>query len=253
MTRLVRAEFRKLLTTRLWLWLLLGSIGLVALFTSLTLGFSGRPGNPAPPLDTAEGLRSLLSSVTGATALVAVLGVIAMTSEYRYLTITATFLATPRRERVVGAKLVTYAAVGLVFGVACALAVLVIALPWLAAKDVAVSGAGGTMIGTLAAGVAVLGIYGALGVGVGALVRNQVAAVVGLLVFLFVVQPLFVSIPALNPVGRLLPGSAAAAVMQVSQSGFEVLAPWQGAVVLLLYGLVLAGLGVVFTVRRDVT
>jgi len=252
-TRLVQAEFRKLFTTKLWLWLLLGAVGLVALFAGLALGFAGEPDNPSPPLDTPDGLRTVLSTVTGGTALVAVLGVIGMTSEYRHLTITPTFLATPRRERVVAAKLVTYAAAGLVYGIACALTVLVVAVPWLAAKDVSLSGAGGTVIGTLAAGVAVLAIYGLLGVGFGALVRNQVAAVVGLLVFLFVVQPILTAIPALNPVGRFLPGSAASAVLQVHQAGVDFLGPWQGAIVLTLYGLVLAVLGVAFTVRRDVT
>lgn len=251
MTRLVRAELRKLLTTRLWLWLLLGSMGLVALFTSLALVFAGDPDNPSPPLETADGLRTLFSTVTGASALVAVLGVIGITSEYRHLTITPTFLATPRRERVVAAKLVTYTAAGLGYGLACALTVLAIALPWLAIKDVAASG--GVFVPTLAAGVAVLGIYGLLGVGLGALLRNQVAAVVGLLVFLFVVEPILTAIPALNSVGKFLPGAAASSVTQVRQAGLDFLAPWQGAVVLIAYGLAFAVLGVVFTVRRDVT
>lgn len=253
MIRLVEGEFRKLLTTRLWLWLLLGAVGVVALFTSIALGFSGQPGSATAALDTPDGLRSVLSSVTAGAAVVAVLGVIGMTSEYRHLTITATFLATPRRELVVGAKLVTYTAVGLVFGVGCALAVLLIALPWLMAKGVSLSGGGDIVVGTLTAGVVVLGIYGLLGVGVGALVRNQVVAVVGLLVFLFLVQPLFTSVPALYPIGRLLPGSAATAVLEVRQPGVEFLGPWQGAIVLVLYGVASAVLGVVFTVRRDVT
>lgn len=253
MTRLVRAEFRELLTTRLWLWLLLGSVGLAGLFVSLALGVAGNPDNPSPPLGTPEGLRTLFSNVTGASALVAVLGVIGITTEYRHLTITPTFLATPRRERVVVAKLVTYAVAGLGFGIACAVGVLLIALPWLAVKEVSLSGAGGTVTGTLVAGVAVLAIYGLLGVGLGALVRNQVAAVVGLLVFLVVVEPILTSVHALNPVGRFLPGAAAQAVTQVRQAGLDFLSPWQGAVVLTLYGLGFAVLGIVFTVRRDVT
>lgn len=253
MTRLVRAEFRKLFTTRLWLWLLLGAAGLAALFAGIAIGFSGAPSNPTPPLDTTDGLRTLFATVTAAGSLVAVLGVIGMTSEYRHLTITPTFLATPRRGRVVAAKLITYAVVGIGYGVVCAVAVLVIALPWLAAKDISLAGAGGSVAGTLAAGVAVLAIYGLLGVGLGALVRNQIAAVVGLLVFLFVVEPILTTIPALNAVGRFLPGAAAQAVTQVRQSGLDFLAPWQGAVVLTAYGLVLAVLGAMFTVRRDIT
>lgn len=44
MTRLLRAEFTKLFTTRLWLWLLLGAIGMTALVVSLTIGLSGSAG-----------------------------------------------------------------------------------------------------------------------------------------------------------------------------------------------------------------
>ena len=50
MRRLITAEFHKLFTTRLWLWLLLGSVALTALYASLAIAFGDTPDNPTPPL-----------------------------------------------------------------------------------------------------------------------------------------------------------------------------------------------------------
>ena len=46
--------------------------------------------------------------------------------------------------------------------------------------------------------VAAVAIFGLIGVGLGALVREQVATVVGLLVYLFIAEPIVTRIPALH-------------------------------------------------------
>src|SRR6185369_4948230 len=97
MPRLIRAEFRKLFTTRLWLWLLLGSIGLTVLYASLAIAFGDNPGNPTPPLSSPPGQRTVFSVGQGAGTLVAVLAAIGLIGEFRHRTVTPTFLATPRR------------------------------------------------------------------------------------------------------------------------------------------------------------
>ena len=88
--------------------------------------------------------------------------------------------------------------------------------------------------------------------GIGALLRNQVGAIVGSLVYLFVVEGLFQSLSALQGAYKWMPGGAADAMLPTAQP-IELLEPWQGGLLLLGYGLGVAALGTFLTVRRDVT
>jgi hypothetical protein len=100
------------------------------------------------------------------------------------------------------------------------------------------------------AGLALV-VYAVMGVGVGALVRNQVGAIVGALVYLFVVEAVIQSVPATQDFYKWLPGGAADAMLPTIQP-VQLLEPWQGGLLLLGYGLLAAFLGTVFAVRRDV-
>ena len=252
MPRLVAAELGKLFTTRLWLWLLLGSMALTALFASLAIAFGDDPSNPTPPLSSPAGQRTVFSVAAGAAGpLLAVLAAVGFTGEFRHRTATAAFLATPRRSRVVLAKLAAYPLVGVGYALVCFAVTVAIALPWLAAKDLAVPLA--DQAGTLGGVVAAVAIFGLIGVGLGALLRDQAATVVGLLVYLFVVEPIVTRIPALGGWTVYLPGPAQAALARVSQNNLDYLDPWLGGLVFAGYGLVLAVAGTVLTVRRDVT
>jgi hypothetical protein len=253
MTRLVAGELRKLVTTWLWVWLLVGSIGLTALYASLAIAFGDDPGNPTPALSSPEGQRTVFSVGQGAGALVAVLGAIGYTSEFRHKTATATFLATPHRARVLLAKLITYPIVGAAYGLVCLAGTSVIAVVWLSAKGIPISLWGNGIPGTMAGVVAAVALFGGLGVGLGAVLREQVATVVGLLVYLFVAEPIVTRIPALQDWTIYLPGSASAALTRISQAGQHFLTPWQGGLVLVGYVLALATGATIFTVQRDVT
>lgn len=250
---LISAEFHKLLTTRLWLWLLLAAMALTALYASLLIAFSDDPDTMTAPLSTAAGQQTLFAvAAGGANTLAAVLAAIGITGEFRHQTATATFLSTPVRGRVVAAKLVTYALVGIGFAAACLVVVAVVAAPWLAAKDIEMPLLGNGLPGTYAGVVADTAIFAFVGVGLGALLRNQVATVVGLLVYRFVAEPIVTSIPALSDWSIYLPGSASAALTQVSLSTQDYLAAWQGGLVLAGYGAVLALVGSMIVVHRDI-
>lgn len=107
----------------------------------------------------------------------------------------------------------------------------------------------------LAGCLLVLLLYGPIGLGVGALVRNQVAAVVVALAWVFVVEQLLVAL--LPEVGRWTPGGATAAVLQLGDlatlGNGELLPAWAGALLLVAYALLLAGAGARTTLRRDLT
>lgn len=254
MIRLIQGEFAKLWSTRLWLWLLLATMGLTALFASLNIAFNNDPDTLAPPLATAAGQRLLFGTAAGgAQTLVAVLAAIGITTEYRHRTATPTFLSTPHRTRVLTAKLVTYALVGAGYAVACIAVVTAIAWPWLTARgiDPTVTGNG---IPTTAAGVvaAVTG-FALLGVGLGTLLRDQTATVVGLLVYLFVAEPIVTRIPALQDWAVFLPGPSANALAQITLTDQDFLQPWQGGLMLALYSLCVITAGSLRTTRLDLT
>jgi ABC-type transport system involved in multi-copper enzyme maturation permease subunit len=251
MIRLVRAEWTKLFTTKVWIGLLLGACVMVAGFAILFTAFAGDAESGLPAVGTPQYEELILATAANANVLFLILGIIGMTQEYRHRTATPTFLTTPRRGRVVVAKLVAYALAAVPF------ALLVVAVNYVV---VAVhAGARGsapalnsdnlTMLGS--SGLALV-IYAVLGIGIGALLRNQVGAIVGGLVYLFVVEPIIRQIPATSGAYKWMPGGALEALTATFQ-GPELLEAWQGGLLLLGYGLLAALLGTLFAVRRDVT
>ncbi|GAA3772935.1 hypothetical protein [Streptomyces chiangmaiensis] len=253
MRRLVAGEIHKLITTRLWLWLLLSSMALTALYASLLVAFADAPDTWTPSLDTPAGQQSLFAVASGGSStLTAVLAAIGITGEYRHRTATATFLTTPHRGRIIAAKLITYGLVGILYATACLAIVTVIALPWLAAKgidiDLTANGIPATALGVLTGDA----IFALIGVGVGALIRDQVATVVALLVYRFVAEPVVTNIPALKGWTLYLPGPASQALTNVTLTTQHFLHTWQGGLLLTGYGLAFALTGSLFSMRRDI-
>jgi ABC-2 type transport system permease protein len=107
------------------------------------------------------------------------------------------------------AELITYALVGVGYALACIAVTIAIALPWLDTKGIPVplGGNGNGIPATLAGVVAAVAIFGLIGFGLGPLVREQVATVVGLLVYLFIAEPIVTRIPALHSWTIYLPGA----------------------------------------------
>src|SRR3954454_16061578 len=121
MTALVRAEFRKLTTTLLWLWMLVLGLAITGATTSAAIGFA----EPGPlGLDTAAAQRTIFAQAQASLVVVGILGIVSVTSEFVHQTATPTFLSMPRRGKVVAAKLVTYAAAGVAYATACTAVVL---------------------------------------------------------------------------------------------------------------------------------
>src|SRR4051812_1876836 len=102
MIALIRAELLRMRTTRLALWMILGTAMGVVLAVGAAIASAGRDGFPA--LDTTDGVRNVLGGTAAATTAALVLGIVALTGEFRHGTATTTFLVTPDRRRVVAAK-----------------------------------------------------------------------------------------------------------------------------------------------------
>jgi ABC-2 type transport system permease protein len=253
--RLTRAEWTKLLTTRVWIGLLLGSCVLVGGFAALFTGFAGSSGGGPdgqglPGVGTPDFEQLALGVSANATVLFVVLGIIGTTQEYRHRTATPTFLTSPHRGRVVIAKLLAY----LVAAIPMALLVIavdVLVVTVYAGARGAAPSLSGDNLRVLGGAWAALVIYAVIGVGVGALLRNQVGAIVGSLVYLYVVEPIVSSIGAIQGAYKWLPGGAVQAITSNFQAP-ELLQPWQGGLLLLGYGLLAAVLGTFLAVRRDI-
>ncbi len=240
----VKAELLKVRSTRTTFGLVVGMIGLTALIVLL----SGL-------LTHADGLTSrkdqlgLLS--TGGVALIfsGLAGVLLITSEYRHGTIHPTFVFTPRRLTVLAAKLTAGLLAGVVFGVAGVGLALGIGSLILSARGIPSALNAGEITLLMLGGIAGIALRGAFGVGLGAIVRNQVAAVIGLLAWDFVVNSLlFGLVPG---VGRFMPTTAANALMGLKTT--HLLSPAAGGAVLVGWTLILALAGYALVRRRDVT
>jgi ABC-2 type transport system permease protein len=241
---LVRAELLKVRSTRTTLGLVVG----MSLLTLLIVLLSGL-------LTQAEGLTSKADQLnlvgTGGVALIfsGLAGVLLVSSEYRYGTIHPTFLFTPRRSRALSAKLAAGVLTGLMFGFAGVGLALGIGSLILAARDIPSALDGGDIRLLLLGGLAGIALRGAFGVGLGAIVRNQVAAVIVLLAWDFVVNGLLFGLAP--SVGRFTPTEAANALMGLETP--HLLPPAAGGAVLLGWTVALALAGLALTLRRDVT
>lgn len=253
MRRLLHAELRKLTTTRLWLWLLVAAAAITALFVSLQLAFADDPATWTRPLHTISGQRTLLASAASAAApLAAVLGAIGVTGEFRHRTATPTLLTAPHRGRVVAAKFAIHAVAGFGCALACLAVAIAIAWPWLAADGLRLELFHPDNLATVAGVTLAATMFGTIGVGLGALLRDQVATIVGLLIYLFVVEPILTGIGAIEGLTNYLPGPARNALTGTALATRSFLEPWQGAAVLVAYATVLAITGTVSFRRRDV-
>jgi ABC-type transport system involved in multi-copper enzyme maturation permease subunit len=253
MNRLLRAEWRKVFTVKLWWGMLLGALAFTAIGVAAQIATSGSSRSDLPPLSSGAGQHSVYGAGASAEIFALIVGIIVITSEYRHFTSRPTFLFEPRRGHVIVAKIVLSAAVGLLYAACCVALTLAIATPWLAAKNVTVGWSEFDLVPVLLGVFAVVTIYSVVGLGLGVLVRNQVAAVIGAVAYLFVLEPLITVVPVVKDVHRFLPGGATAAVIQSARDGgTELLSPWQGGLVLVGWGLLFAAAGWLLSVRRDV-
>ncbi len=181
----------------------------------------------------------------------ALLGAVSITAEFRHGTIRPTFLATPRRGRVVAAKIVASLLIGAGFGLAGSGLAAGVGSALLGARGIAIGLDAGDYMLLIVGGTVAGALWAAIGVGVGAVVRNQVPTVVGICAWLLFVESLLVEADSsVIEVGRFGPGAAAAAI--TGQGAGTLLAPAVGLLVLILYAAAAALAGWLATNRRDI-
>lgn len=274
LARAARSELTKQFTTSMW-WLLavvlvvyigptVAILGVVlALNTTGELPASDA-GIPPVPADT---IPPLLYSTATAVGYVfpLLIGALLVTGEFRHQTLTPTFLAVPRRGTALAAKVLAGIVMGLLYA-AIAIAVSVGAGAGILAGFGVETQLGDVETWTLIARMLLaLLLWVLVGIGVGSLVRNQVAAVVGVIAFTQLLEPILrlaaSFAPDLSDAVQYLPGAASDALvgaslyttMTAGASAAETPVWWVGGLVLLGYALVFLVAGYLTSWRRDVT
>lgn len=267
-----RSEITKLFTTSTW-WvlglILVVYLGLMAGGLGFAFGATARgilPGATGGSLpataDTAGMLYSLASTIGYVFPLL--IGTLMVTGEFRHHTLTPTFLCTPRRGFVLTGKVVAGVGIGVVYAVAAIVVTVGPAAGVLAGFGQRTALDASDTWAMMARMVLAFVLWALIGLGVGALVRNQVAAIVIVLAFTQFVEPVLrlagTLVKGVEPVTQALPGSASDALVGHSffstlGTGASTAAPlawWAGGLILFGYAVVLLVLGHLVSWRRDV-
>lgn len=252
----LEVERRKLLTTRLWWILALAALAVGILITVLTV--TGSTPGTHTPLEVFTG--ALTGGVQTAYMVTAMVGITAVAGEYRHRTVTPSYLAVPDRGKLIGAKLLISFIYGTVLGLVILAVCSAIAGPWLADRgllngSLEIVGITRAVIG----GTLAIGIMTALGAAIAALIHNQMAAIGGLMIYLFAIEPRIANLDATKDLYPFLPGGAVQSLLYSgdkafgSATGATLLAPWIGGMLLLAYAGAITAVAVRTTIRHDIT
>lgn len=245
MTDLVRAELLKLRTTRTTRALALAGVAVAALLGLANASIAGEGG--APELGTAAWVVNVLGVSTVPAAVALLLGILLSAGEYQHHTISTTFLATPRRARVVAAKVTAAALAGPALAVAMTVACAAATVPAVAADGAAVDALHRDAVLTVVGLLVASALLGALGALLGLFLRSQVAAVVVVVAWFTVVEAV-ADVLAGGGLHRWLPGGAAADL--AGNAGQPM---WAAALVVTAWTVLAALVATPAVVRRDVT
>jgi ABC-2 type transport system permease protein len=249
MTHLISAEALKLRSTRTPWGMALIAVVLAGAITGLVAGTIGADTSDVAAVAVSPGGIGMIFAL--------LLGVLAVTTEHRHGTITATLLAAPDRGALLRAKLVPAMVAGLGIALTAAAASALIGGGLLASRGIE-TGMGFADWARMVLGAGVGGaLFTAVGVGLGAVVRNQVGGVVGALAWLYVVEQLLAAVP--GPMGEtvakygLVGLSAAVTNTAAPDDSIDLLAQGPAALVLAGWAALLVTAGTLVMRRRDVS
>jgi ABC-2 type transport system permease protein len=253
MIDLIRSEVLKIRSTQVWFWMLVLSVGFTGLATiPAVLSAIDNHGN-GQPVDYYQ----LFTQSQSAGIALLVLGLLGLTTEFRHKTITPTLLATPGRSRLILAKALSYAIFSLVYAAVCLAVNFAMVIIWLNAKGLPVELGHGIAGGELKVYLSLI-LTGMFGLGLGALIRNQAAAMVFGVVYFFLLDALLRVIPYIRLAWPYSPGGSVTALLSRNRgdAGFSdvhELSPLLGGIVFALWAAGLVILGGNLGLRRDIS
>ena len=257
MSGTLRAELRKTTTTRMW-WVLLTCV--VVLSGGYTAGLALLQPQTGAPFDDPGIIRSLYNGGNPVTRVLALmLGVATIGAEYRHQTLAATYLATPRRTRVLLGKAGSLLLFGVLYGVAGVVTGVAVSVPFVLVNDGSFFFEWGDTWRSLVLGAGSLALWTLLGMGIGILVRNMLVAMLVGISFAYLVEPILALVCYLRTWDlalNLLPTGATNAMLGITSpllfASDDPFRWWQGALILAAWCLLPALIGILSTVRRDI-
>jgi ABC-2 type transport system permease protein len=263
MSGVLHAEMRRISTTKLW-WLVLISIfvlsaGYAALPAVVAL-LESRGGVDGTPFADPGIIRSIYNGGNVLSRILAmVVGIVAAGSEYRYGTLASSYLATPRRVRLLLGRAQALVIFGMIYGITSVGAGMLVSVPFVLAH-------GGTFLlsdpatwRSILLGVCSIALWTLIGMGLGILIENMLIALVVGVILGFLVEPV-VSIVFLlkswDQLLNLMPSGATNAMLEITSpvlfAGHHPTPWWLAALILVAWCLLPALAGVLSAVRRDV-
>jgi ABC-2 type transport system permease protein len=246
MIRLIRIELLKLRTTpAAWISLVLTlTLTVISVFTTVLL--AGRPGTQ--PLGSVANVSKVLAVGALTSIVMVILGIMISAGEDRHRTSLSTYLAEPRRGRVLLAKMLAAGGLGALGGAATFALTLAIATPLYASKGVhhLPVDIGALWVGT----TLITACYGLLGVAIGALTRNTVSAIIGALIWVAVIE-LAILQPLLPSIAKWLPTGAGVALTTARPHTPSLLPPATAALVLVCWAALVSLAASRITLRRE--
>ncbi|GAB3586146.1 ABC transporter permease [Calidifontibacter terrae] len=264
----IKSEIRKIFTTRMW-WGMAAGMALLAFLLSMGLaalvgqehGFAKNAN--AAQLVYSAGLFGGFGSLSALFPLA--LGVLLITNEFRHKTVSSTYLSTPRRATVAISKTVAVLAVGLVYGILHVIAsVAGGALILGPVKHTSLFLGNSDVLTTFLMSIVAVVVWTLIGFGFGMLVRNQIAAVLVAVGFAFlgqIILNIIFGILGWDTAAKFIPGNLTTGMLVTgdpsqtpgTDQNSPYFGPWASVGLLVLYTVVIAGVGSWLTARRDIT
>ncbi len=257
MIAVIRSVWLKLRTTAVpWV---LASIALIInglLILVIFLRHDPATGGDTVP-HTTQQLKNLVGSGFQGYLFALLLGVLCITTEFRHKTATTAFLVTPVRPVFVGGKMILAAIAGAGLAVIMLIATLIGGGLTLVARGGSFSAMLHQLPAVAPGMILVFALFAILGVGVGSVLTNQVAAIIVVLGWFIILEGILVSL--VNSAEKWVPTGAALAASNLTrgmgQGGqtYGLFNQWQGTLLMLGYGLLFAAIGSFILTRRDIT
>ncbi|GAA3226272.1 ABC transporter permease subunit [Dactylosporangium siamense] len=199
--------------------------------------------------------------------LVMLLAILVITNEFYHQTATATFLATPKRTKVITAKLITASLVGVLFWVITTAISVTVGALYFGAKGLGNSFGHWTAQQALLLNLLVYVLWAIFGIGIGVLLRSQIGATItaavlytagtwAALIVLQLIYSLVIKEDWVMESAVYIPPLASMHVvggLDAMIGGDVDLPPrWAGAVVLIAWAVVLGTVGTLITRKRDI-